>query len=102
MQPNVPGVSFIRQGPHSGLRNVAHVGCEPLGHGTRAGRDQLPRVAGVECRPELANDFSTGMSVEVWRASEIPDTGSNRVRPGMEDGECQNGVGSLRMSSKMR
>ena len=37
-----------------------------------------------------------------WRASEIPDTGSNRVRPGMEDGECQNGAGSLRMSSKMR
>jgi hypothetical protein len=38
----------------------------------------------------------------LWCASEIPDTGSNRVRPGMEDGECQNGAGSLRMSSKMR
>ena len=37
---------------------------------------------------------------DLWRASEIPDTGSNRVRPGMEDGECQNGAGSLRMSSK--
>jgi hypothetical protein len=59
--------------------------------GTPVSSDQTskPRVDGDGC----------GVN---WRASEIPDTGSNRVRPGMEDGECQNGAGSLRMSSKMR
>ena len=37
-----------------------------------------------------------------WRASQIPDTGPNKVRPGTEDDLCENGVGSSRPSSKTR
>jgi hypothetical protein len=31
----------------------------------------------------------------VWRASHFPDSGPNKVRSGMEDGQCRNGVGSF-------
>jgi hypothetical protein len=37
-----------------------------------------------------------------WRASQIPDTGPNKVRPGTEDDLCENGVGSSRPSSRTR
>jgi hypothetical protein len=37
-----------------------------------------------------------------WRASQIPDTGPNKVRPGMEDGKWPNAAGSSRPSSRMR
>jgi hypothetical protein len=37
-----------------------------------------------------------------WRASQIPDTGPNKVRPGTEDDQCENGVESSRLSSKTR
>ena len=37
-----------------------------------------------------------------WRASQIPDTGPNKVRPGTEDDRCGNGVGSSRPSSRTR
>ena len=37
-----------------------------------------------------------------WRASQIPDTGPNKVRPGTEDDLCENGAGSSRLSSKTR
>jgi hypothetical protein len=37
-----------------------------------------------------------------WRASQIPDTGPNKVRPGTEDDLCENGVESSRLSSKTR
>ena len=30
-----------------------------------------------------------------WRASHFPDSGPNKVRSGMEDGQCRNGVGSF-------
>ena len=38
----------------------------------------------------------------LWRASQIPDSGPYRVRPGMEDGECRNGGGSSRLSLRLR
>jgi len=38
----------------------------------------------------------------VWRASHFPDIGPYKVRPGMEDGECRNGEGSLVPSSRLR
>jgi hypothetical protein len=38
----------------------------------------------------------------LWRASQIPDTGPNKVRPGTEDDLCENGVGSSRLSSRSR
>jgi len=41
-------------------------------------------------------------SVALWRASQIPDTGPNKVRPGTEDDRCGNGVGSSRLSSRTR
>ena len=37
-----------------------------------------------------------------WRASQIPDTGPNKVRPGTEDDLCENGVESSRLSSRTR
>ncbi|HEX3304840.1 MAG TPA: hypothetical protein VHS32_01170, partial [Streptosporangiaceae bacterium] len=37
-----------------------------------------------------------------WRASQIPDTGPNKVRPGTEDDQCRNGAGSSRPSSRTR
>src|SRR4051794_18480525 len=37
-----------------------------------------------------------------WRASQIPDTGPNKVRPGTEDDLCENGAGSSRLSSRTR
>jgi len=37
-----------------------------------------------------------------WRASQIPDTGPNKVGPGTEDDLCENGVESSRLSSKTR
>ncbi|MGI8678456.1 MAG: S8 family peptidase [Jatrophihabitans sp.] len=42
-------------------------------------------------KPELA-----------WPASQISDTGPYRVRSGMEDRECQNGVRSIHLSSKKK
>jgi hypothetical protein len=39
---------------------------------------------------------------DAWRASHIPDSGSNKVRPGMEDAGCQNGAGSSALSSGTR
>jgi transposase InsO family protein len=38
----------------------------------------------------------------LWRASQIPDTGPNKVRPGTEDDQCRNGAGSSRPSSRTR
>src|SRR6186997_138634 len=32
-----------------------------------------------------------------WRASQIPDTGPNKVRPGTEDDQCENGAESSRL-----
>jgi len=40
--------------------------------------------------------------VYLWRASHFPDIGPYKVRPGMEDGECRNGEGSLVPSSRLR
>jgi hypothetical protein len=37
-----------------------------------------------------------------WRASQIPDTGPNKVRPGTEDDLCENGVENSRLSSRTR
>jgi hypothetical protein len=37
-----------------------------------------------------------------WRASQIPDTGPNKVRPGTEDDQCENGAESSRLSSRTR
>ena len=37
-----------------------------------------------------------------WRASQIPDTGPNKVRPGTEDDLCENGAGSSHLSSRTR
>ena len=37
-----------------------------------------------------------------WRASQIPDTGPNKVRSGMEDDQCENGAESSRLSSRTR
>jgi hypothetical protein len=37
-----------------------------------------------------------------WRASRIPDSGPNKVRPGMEDGKWWNGAENSRLSSRMR
>jgi hypothetical protein len=39
---------------------------------------------------------------EIWRASQIPDTGPNKVRPGTEDDLCENGAGSSHLSSRTR
>ena len=39
---------------------------------------------------------------DLWRASQIPDTGPNKVRPGTEDDQCENGVESSRLSSRTR
>jgi hypothetical protein len=41
-------------------------------------------------------------TVKIWRASQIPDTGPNKVRPGTEDDLCENGVESSRLSSRTR
>jgi group II intron reverse transcriptase/maturase len=37
-----------------------------------------------------------------WRASHLPDSGPNKVRPGMEDAECQNGAGSSARNTAMK
>ena len=37
-----------------------------------------------------------------WRASHIPDSGPNKVRPGMEGDECQNGAGNTRLNSRTK
>jgi hypothetical protein len=37
-----------------------------------------------------------------WRASQIPDTGLNKVRPGTEDDLCENDAGSSHLSSRTR
>jgi hypothetical protein len=41
-----------------------------------------------------------GVLTPDWRASHIPDSGPNKVRPGMEGDECQNGAGNTRLSSR--
>jgi hypothetical protein len=41
-----------------------------------------------------------GTATSPWRASHIPDSGPNKVRPGMEGDECQNGAGNTRLSSR--
>jgi hypothetical protein len=38
----------------------------------------------------------------MWRASHIPDTGPNRVRPGMEDDQCESVAASSVLNSRTR
>ena len=53
-----------------------------------------------------ATTTRTGLRVhaelDTWRASQIPDTGPNKVRPGTEDDLCENGAGSSHLSSRTR
>jgi hypothetical protein len=39
---------------------------------------------------------------EQWRASQIPDSGPNKFRPGMEDGKCKNGARNSPLSLRTR
>jgi hypothetical protein len=45
--------------------------------------------------------FHTG-PYKTWRASPIPDSGPNKVRPGMEEWKCQNGARSSPLSLRTR
>ena len=49
-----------------------------------------------------AERFVLTIRTELWRASQIPDSGPYRVRPGMEDGGCRNDGGSSRLSLRLR
>jgi hypothetical protein len=52
--------------------------------------------------PEQATPQETRAVLAAWRASQIPDTGPNKVRPGTEDDQCENGAESSRLSSRTR
>lgn len=41
-------------------------------------------------------------AIGVWRASQIPDTGPIKVRPGMEGEECWNGAGNTARSTALK
>jgi hypothetical protein len=59
-----------------------------------------PHIPG-DPRP-ITYTTNTPRQPQLWRASHIPDSGSNKVRPGMEDAGCQNGAGSSALSSGTR
>ena len=59
-------------------------------------RDRPPSAIPREISSRSAPDTM------IWRASQIPDTGPNKVRPGTEDDLCENGVESSRLSSRTR
>src|SRR6185295_19383670 len=47
----------------------------------------------------LEQERGNSAATRNWRASQIPDTGPNKVRSGTEDDLCENGVESSRLSS---
>jgi hypothetical protein len=79
-------------------------------HGSIALRTALPRLRTPPPAPRTpTSPRTTPTSADgaacprrSWRASQIPDTGPNKVRPGTEDDRCGNGVGSSRPSSRTR
>ena len=60
----------------------------------------FPTTSTAPDHPRRLTRSQRGMSR--WRASQIPDTGPNKVRPGTEDDQCENGAESSRPSSKTR
>jgi hypothetical protein len=52
--------------------------------------------------PNPANAVNSGLQQRRWRASHIPDTGPNRVRPGMEDDPCESVAASSVLNSRTR
>ena len=56
-----------------------------------------PPLAGV-AQPVLPD----GRYWLMWRASQIPDRGPNRVPPGMEDYKCRRNGEDIRLSSNLR
>ena len=55
------------------------------------------KLSGLLGNRMLRNIYDTN-----WRASHIPDSGPNKVRPGMEGDECQNGAESTRLNSRTK
>ncbi len=81
------------------LGTGANVRCEGKGRKQRA----VPLTSPVEALMRAWLQERAGRPAEpLWPASHISDTGPYRVRPGMEEGKCQTGAGSLRMSLRMR
>ena len=63
--------------------------------------DEVARVVEFLTDPDSASSRARSTR-STWRASQIPDTGPNKVRPGTEDDLCENGVESSRLSPRTR
>jgi hypothetical protein len=67
-----------------------------VGGAAQQSADAIERVAGATAVAGLlALDT-------LWRASQIPDRGPNKVPPGMEDDECKRNVGSTALSLRLK
>ena len=91
----------------AGRESVTGV-CDRLGISRKSYYKYLGRFCseGLEgLRPRSRRPLSSPESTPpqmVWRASQIPDSGPNKVRSGMEDGECKNGARNSPLSLRTR